>query len=49
MDIKPVQIRASIDVNHNGFDWVKTIEGFRFWDYVINEGNFKLFFEKYPK
>ena len=49
LDIRPFQIRASIDKYNKGFDWNKTIEGFRFWDYVINEGNFKLFFEKYHK
>ena len=49
LDIKPFQIRASIDANNDGFDWIKTIEGFRFWNNIINEGNFKLFFKKYPK
>lgn len=32
-----------------GFDWDKTIEGDEFWREVIDEKNFALFFEKYPK
>lgn len=31
-----------------GFDWDKTPEGYDFW-LKINEGDFKTFFEKYPK
>jgi hypothetical protein len=31
-----------------GFDWYKTIEGNDFWAEVIQEGNQKVFFEKYP-
>jgi hypothetical protein len=31
-----------------GFDWYKTIEGNDFWVEVIQEGNHKVFFEKYP-
>ena len=32
-----------------GFDWRATPEGWAFWEKVINEKNFQLFFEKYPK
>lgn len=32
-----------------GFVWHKTKEGYWFWDEVIREKNFDLFFEKYPK
>lgn len=32
-----------------GFLWHKTKEGFQFWEEVIREKNFNLFFEKYPK
>lgn len=33
----------------NGFNWSKTNEGYNFWFSVINNRNFDLFFEKYPK
>lgn len=33
---------------HNGFSWGKTKEGTSFWSRVIVNGNFALFFEKYP-
>lgn len=32
-----------------GFIWHKTREGYWFWDEVIREKNFNLFFKKYPK
>lgn len=32
-----------------GFDWDETVEGFGFWNSIIDEKNFDLFFEKYPK
>lgn len=32
-----------------GFVWNKTIEGGAFWSDVINNKNFDLFFERYPK
>jgi hypothetical protein len=40
-------IRASI--YDNGFAWEKTKEKHDFWDKVITEKNFDVFFEKYPK
>ena len=33
----------------NAFDWIRTKEGFAFWDDVICNENFNTFFEKYPK
>jgi len=33
----------------NGFSWANTKEEYYFWDEVICEKNFNLFFEKYPK
>lgn len=33
----------------HGFAWDETKEGFKFWDSVIHNGDFDLFFEKYPK
>lgn len=37
------------DVYSSGFCWDSTDEKFDFWDNVINNKNFDLFFEKYPK
>ncbi len=36
-------------VELGGFDWDKTIEKDIFWEEVIGNKNFNLFFEKYPK
>ena len=32
-----------------GFCWVETVEGQYFWEEVLENQNFELFFEKYPK
>jgi hypothetical protein len=32
-----------------GFAWLDTEEGISFWDLVLNNSNFQLFFERYPK
>lgn len=32
-----------------GFDWDKTKEKFKFWDEIIYNRNFDIFFKKYPK
>ena len=34
--------------NDDGFDWIKTEEGWNFWNDVICNRNFDLFFDKYP-
>lgn len=31
------------------FDWFKTIEGYEFWDRVIHNKEFEIYFKKYPK
>ena len=36
-------------LEEGGFDWDKTKEKFKFWDEVIYNRNFDLFFERYPK
>lgn len=36
-------------ISDNGFDWSETKDGYDFWEEVIGEGNFDLFFEAYPK
>jgi hypothetical protein len=34
---------------HGGFTWADTDEGLDFWGAVIEDKNFEVFFEKYPK
>ena len=41
--------RKSIDLEPGGFDWYRTKEKGSFWYKVINNKNFNLFFETYPK
>lgn len=35
--------------NEGGFTWGLSVEGCDFWDEIINNGNFAVFYEKYPK
>lgn len=32
-----------------GFSWDRSVEGFDFWEEIIRNGNFAVFYEKYPK
>lgn len=48
-DVEVFQKNASTDAEDGGFDWDKTNDDIDFWQEVIGEGNFDLFFEKYPK
>lgn len=41
--------RLSVDKDLKGFTWSKTTEGRSFWDQVISDKRFEVFFEKYPK
>ena len=34
---------------YSGFSWLKTKDGVDFWNAIIENKNFNLFFEKYPK
>lgn len=34
---------------HKGFIWSKTVEGDKFWQDIIMNNNFNLFFAKYPR
>ena len=36
-------------IGENGFEWSIAEDGYDFWEKVIGERNFDLFFEKYPK
>ena len=40
-------INAGMD--RKGFFWMDTKEGYDFWEQVINNKNFNLFFGRYPK
>ena len=48
-DVEVFQKNASTDAEDGGFDWDKTDNDIYFWQEVIGEGNFDLFFEKHPK
>lgn len=48
-NVKVFQHFIIADVDDGGFTWVETDDGTEFWQEVIGEDNFDLFFEKYPK
>lgn len=48
-DVKAFHRFASNDAKGGGFTWENTIEGELFWDKVIGDRNFNVFFERYPK
>ena len=48
-DVIVFQNRKETNSGHGGFRWDETEEGLGFWDAVICEKNFNLFFQKYPK
>ena len=48
-DVKAFHRFASSDAEEGGFNWKDTIEGVSFWDNVIGDNNFNVFFEMYPK
>jgi hypothetical protein len=31
------------------FNWSESVEGYDFWEEIIQNGNFAIFYEKYPK
>ncbi|MGL5938090.1 MAG: hypothetical protein ACRCY5_05105, partial [Phocaeicola sp.] len=43
------EIYAASGVEDSGFDWADTSEGPCFWGKAIEDKNFELFFEKYPR
>lgn len=47
--VEVFQRKANATSCWGGFNWTDTPEGIGFWDPVIWEHNFDLFFEKYPK
>lgn len=48
-DVSVFQRDKTSGMTPKGFVWYETKEGASFWDEVINEMNFDLFFEKYLK
>ena len=48
-DISIFQEYRCYDKQNGGFSWEDTIEGHQFWRHVINDKNFDVFFERYPK
>ena len=48
-DVKVFQRRNLAPVSCGGFVWARTDDGFDFWEEVISNENFDLFFSKYPK
>lgn len=48
-NVKVFQDYVTADVNDGGFSWWKSDGGSGFWIEVIENDNFELFFEKYPK
>ena len=49
MDITVFQNNKDADRCYKGFRWSDTIEGHEFWNAVIREERFDVFFERYPK
>ena len=48
-DVTAFHRYAFNDAIDGGFTWSNTIEGGQFWDKVIGDNNFNVFFEMYPK
>lgn len=48
-NVEAFQHYANADVADDGFTWNNTEDGDDFWMEVIDDGNFELFFKKYPK
>lgn len=48
-DVEAFQQYPFAGVSDGGFNWGDSIDGNDFWEEVIGEDNFELFFEKYPK
>ena len=47
-DVEVFQKNATADAEDGGFDWDKTNDDVDFWQEVIGDSNFELFFKKYP-
>lgn len=47
-DVDVFQKNATADAEDGGFDWDKTDDDIEFWQEVIGDSNFELFFKEYP-
>ena len=48
-DVSVFQKNRMADRNNRGFNWDETTDGSWFWHKIVSNGEFDLFFEKYPK
>lgn len=48
-NVEVFQENPAVGMDDGGFNWRKTEQGYDFWDEVIEEGNFDLFFMIYNK
>ena len=48
-NVEVFQRSVTSEVEGGGFDWYDTDDGMDFWEEVIANSNFELFFKKYPK
>ena len=48
-DIEVFEEERNAGKENGGFTWIDTPEGRNFWNSIISEKDFNLFFEKYPK
>lgn len=49
MDISIFQDSRFTDKPNGGFHWSDTIEGYAFWNTILNFKRFNIFFERYPE
>lgn len=49
MDISIFQDSRFTDKPRGGFHWSDTIEGYAFWNTILNFKRFNIFFERYPE
>src|SRR5690554_4173340 len=43
------EIKTSAAPREGGFSWDGSVEGYDFWYEIIHDGNFSVFYDKYPK
>lgn len=48
-DVSVFECHKSASINSGGFYWSESEEGNSFWEEVISNKNFDVFFERYPK
>jgi hypothetical protein len=48
-DAKVFEVKTSAALRKGGFSWDESIEGYSFWEEIILNANFAVFYKKYPK